>query len=103
VILGAERQLTTEATNINEETEDHVKNQLGIALQSSAPMPPLDLKSSFGWSKDQTEAYNHAMNRTESRFIGGQSEHHGDKSLEVWRKSVETRQSVSSSPFFNSR
>jgi hypothetical protein len=92
VILGAERQLTTEATNINDKTENHVKNQLGIALHSSAPIPPLDLKSAAGWSRDQTEAYNHAINRTESCFIGGQSEHHGDDSLEVWRKSVETRQ-----------
>lgn len=84
IVLGGQRQLFTEALNVNSETaayiEECLRNQIrGIRIDDQSIY-------ALKWSKDQKDAWQNAMERTSERFIGGDSAY---RDPNRWEESLE--------------
>lgn len=91
VVLGAERQMITQATNVTEKTEIHIKYGLETQLKAEAPQSPFEGKTSAGMTEDEMDSFKFALSRASSCFVGGRSDLHGEKFLDQWRQSIESR------------
>lgn len=88
-VLGAERQLVTEATNVTKSTERRIRTHFQAMLTSS--QLPVTAKFRFGRSKAQQDAYETAVQQKKTYFVGGSTKYQNEKHLDDWKESVESR------------
>lgn len=90
-VLGAEKQLVTETTNITKTTEKCIKTDLQAALTSSDSS--IRSKIAMGWSKAERNAYHTAIDEKKTSFVGGSAKYHDESQVTDWKESIELRAS----------